>query len=190
MKFQILLIALFAASCQSQQQKNVQKQNGAIKDSSKTQAQQAVDRSIVDIGRVWFQVSVTKNDTPYMHYEGAWPVLLMSNNFATLQLIASKDLMSVSNMLTIYMKGLPTGKVPVVLSGNEKGTVNMIMSPVINGSYDIPISPDKGFLEITKNTGSVLSGTFEAKAVDDNKNNFLLTGNFFNVKVNDEDKTK
>jgi len=29
-----------------------------------------------------------------------------------------------------------------------------------------------------------------AKAVDGNRNNFLLAGNFLNVKINDEDKTK
>jgi hypothetical protein len=100
------------------------------------------------------------------------------------------SLMSISNMLTIYMQGLPTGKVSVLPSGGEKGNVSMVMSPVINGSYDIPILPDEGFLNITKNTGSLLSGSFEAKAVDDNKNNFLLTGIFLNVTVTDSDKIK
>ena len=146
--------------------------------------------SVVDTGQVWFNVTVIKNDTPYIHYEGDWPLLLMSNNSVTIQLSASKKLMSITNMLTIYMHGLPTGKVPVVLSGREKDKVSMVMSQVIDGNYDIPILPSEGVLNITKNTGKVLSGSFEAKARDANKDNFLLTGTFLNVGVNDAQNIK
>ena len=146
--------------------------------------------AIVDTGQVWFNVTVTKNDTPYIHYEGDWPLLLMSNNSVTIQLSASKKLMSITNMLTIYMHGLPEGKVPVVLSGREKDKVSMVMSQVIDGNYDIPILPSEGFLTITKNTGKILSGNFETKAIDADKNNFLLTGAFLNVGVNDDKNIK
>ncbi len=146
--------------------------------------------AIVDTGQVWFNVTVTKNDTPYIHYDGDWPLLLMSNNSVTIQLSASKKLMSITNMLTIYMHGLPEGKVPVVLSGREKDKVSMVMSQVIDGNYDIPILPGEGFLNITKNTGKVLSGSFEAKAIDANKDIFLLTGTFLNVGVNDDKNIK
>ena len=146
--------------------------------------------AIVDTGQVWFNVTVTKNDTPYIHYQGDWPLLLMSNNSVTIQLSASKKLMSITNMLTIYMHGLPEGKVPVVLSGREKDKVSMVMSQVIDGNYDIPILPSEGFLNITKNTGKVLSGSFEAKAIDANKDIFLITGTFLNVGVNDDKNIK
>jgi hypothetical protein len=145
---------------------------------------------IVDTGQVYFNVSITKNDTPYIHYEGDWPLLLSSNNSSTVQLAASKKLMSITNMLTIYMHGLPAGKIPVVLSNRDADKVSMIMTPVVNGNYDIPIMPGEGFLNITKNTGKVLSGTFDAKAVDANKNVFLFTGTFLNVGVNDDSHIK
>jgi hypothetical protein len=139
---------------------------------------------------VYFKVDITKNDTPYINYEGNWPLLLSSNNSSTIQLAASKKLMSITNMLTIYMHGLPSGKVPVVLSNREADKASMVMSQVINGNYDIPIMPDEGVLNITKNTGKVLSGNFEAKAIDANKNKFLFTGVFLNLGVNDDSNIK
>ena len=153
---------------------------------NKPQKESNIEPAIVDSGQTWFSVSITKNDTSYIHYEGEWPLLLSSNNSSTIQLAASKKLMSITNMLTIYMHGLPTGKIPVIISGRDPDKVSMVMSQVINGNYDIPILPSEGFLNITKNTGKILSGNFETKAVDANKNNFLLTGTFLNVGVNDD----
>lgn len=145
---------------------------------------------IVDSGQVWFRVNVTKNDTPYLNYEGDWPLLLSSNNSSTIQLAASKKLMSISNMLTIYMYGLPSGKMPVNISCRDEKNVCMVMSQVIKDRYDIPILPGEGFLNITKNTGKILSGNFETTAIDTDKNNFLLTGTFLNVGVNDDKNIK
>ncbi len=163
--------------------------NTGIKD--KPQEEQIkTEPAIVDSGQVWFRVNVTKNDTPYIHYEGTWPLLLMSNNSVTLQLSQSKKLMSITNMLTIYMHGLPKGKVPISITGRDTNTVSMGMSQVINGHYDIPILPGEGFLTITKNTGKVLSGNFESKAVDADKNKFTVTGAFLNVGVNNSDYIK
>ena len=157
---------------------------------NKPQKESNIEPAIVDSGQTWFSVSITKNDTSYIHYEGEWPLLLSSNNSSTIQLAASKKLMSITNMLTIYMHGLPTGKIPVIISGRDPDKVSMVMSQVINGNYDIPILPSEGFLNITKNTGKILSGNFETKAVDANKNNFLLTGTFLNVGVNDDKNIK
>lgn len=81
----------------------------AIIDNNKPQKESKKEPAIADSGQVWFSVSITKNDTPYIHYEGDWPLLLSSNNSSTIQLAASKKLMSITNMLTIYMHGLPTG---------------------------------------------------------------------------------
>jgi hypothetical protein len=160
------------------------------KDSSAPQKKINSKLDIIDSGQVFFNMDIIKNDSPYMHYEGTWPLLLSSNNSSTIQLSESKKLMSITNILTIYMHGLPTGKVPVVLSNRDTNTVSMVMSQVINGNYDIPIMPSEGFLNITKNTGKVLSGNFRAKAVDANKNNFLLTGIFLNTGVNDDKNIK
>lgn len=184
----IIFVLVAFVGCKSKTGNN-EKSTAAVKTDTVI-ATKPTPPQIVDTGQIYFTVSVTKNDTPLIRYAGAWPLLLMSNNFATLQLIASKDLMSVSNMLTLYMYGLPTGKVPIIPSGGKAGDVNMIMSPVINGAYDIPILPSEGFLDVTENTGKVLSGNFEARAVDDKQNKYLITGAFLNVPVNGSDHLK
>src|SRR5688572_6320335 len=134
----------------------------------------------------WFRVRITKNDSAYMDYEGNWPVFLESKNSATLQLSRSKNIMSVSDILTIYMNGVPSGKAPIVLSNREKGTASMIMSPVTDGVYGLPISPTEGFLNISRNVNSVVTGNFEGKATDGNKDIYLFRGYFLNVKINPE----
>jgi hypothetical protein len=98
--------------------------------------------------------------------------------------------MSITNMLTIYLHGLPSGKVDVVLSNREKDKASMIMSQVINGNYDIPIMPSEGYIDITKNTGKILSGNFETRAIDANKQTFVVTGAFLNVGVNNDSYIK
>ena len=183
----ILLLMIFTG-CQPRAKNS--KKSVAVIDNNEPQKEVKKEPVIVDSGQVWFSVNITKNDTSYIHYEGDWPLLLSSNNSSTIQLAASKKLMSITNMLTIYMHGLPSGRVPVELSCRDEHKVCMVMSQVINGNYDIPILPSEGFLNITKNTGKNLSGNFETKAVDANKNNFLLTGAFLNVRVNDDKNIK
>ena len=58
------------------------------------------------------------------------------------------------------------------------------MVPVENGVYGLAISPDTGFLEITKNEndGKLISGYFEAHATNANKVSFQFKGQFMNVK--------
>jgi hypothetical protein len=141
---------------------------------------------IVDTGQTWFRVRITKNDSAYMDYQGSWPVFLLSGNSATLQLSKSKKIMSITDILTIYMNGMPSGKVPIVLSNREKGTASMIMSPVTDGAYGLPISPTEGFLNITKNVDSVVSGAFDGEAVDGNKDTYLFKGYFLNARINPE----
>jgi hypothetical protein len=82
------------------------------------------------------------------------------------------------------MNGMPSGKVPIVLSNREKGTVSMIMSPVTDGAYGLPISPTEGFMNLTKNVNEIVSGNFEAKAIDANKDVYLFKGYFLNTKIN------
>jgi hypothetical protein len=168
---------------------NLKKQTANI-DSTKQKELIKSEPEIVDGGQVYFKVAVTKNDTLYIHYEGTWPLLLSSNNSTTLQLAASKKLMSITNMLTIYMHGLPSGKIPIVISNRDTNTVSIVMSQVTNGNYGIPILPTEGILSITKNTGEILSGNFEAKAIDADKNKFTVTGAFLNVGVNDDKNIK
>lgn len=177
----IVLIAVFE-QCQSSAKKN-QNRNSEVKSiTPKTIADKK--SQIIDTGQVWFNITVKKNDTLYLHYEGQWSWLLSSNNFSTLQLSGAKDPMAVSHTVTIYMRGLTTGKFPVTLQGEK---VSIVISPVVNGSFDIPILPTEGFLNITKNTGKLLSGSFEAKAVDDKNDQYILTGDFLNAIVHDAD---
>lgn len=184
-----IILALFLISACNDSKDKTNTTN--VSDSATSQKElEKKEPEIVDTGQVWFRVNITKNDTPYIHYEGDWPLLLMSNNSVTLQLAASKNLMSITNMLTIYMTGLPTGRIAIDLAGGQKDKASMIMSEVINGRYDIAILPSEGYLNITTNTGNILSGNFETKAVNDKNEKFLLTGLFLNVPVNDSDKIK
>jgi hypothetical protein len=178
-----IILLILVAGCNNND-KNINTKT-AINDTDSIATEiKTTEVAVVDSGQVWFSVSVTKNDTPYIKYEGDWPLLLSSNNSTTIQLAASKKLMSITNMLTIYLHGLPVGKVDVVLSNREKDKASMIMSQVINGNYDIPIMPSEGSINITKNTGRILSGNFNGKAVDAYKNVFILTGVFINVEAN------
>ena len=140
--------------------------------------------TIVDTGQTWFKVNITRNDTPYLDYEGSWPVFFLSNNSATLQLSKSKNIMGITDIITIYMNGMPSCNVPIVLSNRDKGTASMILSPVTDGAYGLPVSPTEGFLTITKNVDSIVSGTFEGKGIDLNNDVFLFKGYFLNAKIN------
>ncbi len=75
-------------------------------------------------------------------------------------------------------------------SGRDKNKISMLMIQVIDGAYDIPILPSEGVFTVTKNTGTVLSGNFEAKAIDADKNNYKLRGQFLNIEVNNSDYIK
>lgn len=190
--FFFICVSLIILSCKNDQQQNT-KESAFTKDTlaaaEKPQPEQKVvkeDLVVVDTGQTWFRVKITKNDSAYMDYEGSWPVFFESNNSATLQLSRSKKIMSVTDILTIYMNGVPSGKAPVVLSNREKGTVSMIMMPVTDGAYGLPISPTEGFLNITKNVNSVVTGNFEGKATDGNKDIYLFKGYFLNAKINPE----
>lgn len=142
--------------------------------------------TVVDTGQTWFRVKITKNDSLYMDYEGSWPVFFLSGNSGTLQLSKSKQIMSITEILTIYMNGMPSGKVPVVMSNQQKGTVSMIFMPVNDGAYGLAISASEGFFNITKNVNEIVNGNFEAKANDLNNDVYMFKGYFINAKINPE----
>ncbi len=50
--------------------------------------------------------------------------------------------------------------------------------------------PSEGSINITKNTGKILSGNFEARAIDANKQTFVVKGKFLNVGVNNDSYIK
>src|SRR5918993_5744958 len=143
-----ICVSLLILSCTNGGQQNTPKDTTAIKDSpavvTKSEPEQKIVQdqlAVVDTGQTWFRVKITKNDSAYMDYEGSWPVFFLSNNSATLQLSKSKAIMSVTDILTLYMNGVPSGTVPIVPSNREKGTASMIMSTVTDGAYGIPILP-------------------------------------------------
>lgn len=141
---------------------------------------------VADTGQTWFKVSVTRNDSSYIEYEGTWPVLLTTKGFATLALTASKGALEISHGLTFYMYGWPPaiGRVSIIPGASKPGETSLIMVPVENGAYGLAISPDSGFVEITKNDndGKLISGYFEAHAINEKKDNFQFKGQFLNVK--------
>lgn len=185
---------LIILSCKNDTKQNTVQEATATKDSTvvaaKSQSEQKIikqeELAVVDTGQTWFRVKITRNDSAYMDYEGSWPVFFLSGNSATLQLSKSKKIMSLTPILTIYMNGMPSGKVPVLLSNREKGSASMIMMPVTDGAYGLPISPTEGFLNITKNVNEIVSGNFEGKGVDLNKDVYLFRGYFLNAKINPE----
>ena len=140
---------------------------------------------IVDTGQTWFRVYITKNDSVFMDYEGSWPIFFLSNNSATLQLSKSKQIMGITEILTIYMNGMPTGPAPILASNRDKGTVSMIMSPVEDGAYGLPIWPSEGTFNLTKNVDSIVSGNFQGKGLDINTNDeYVFKGYFLNTRIN------
>ena len=185
-------VLLSILSCKDEQQKTTVQEIAGTKDTGtvvvKPQAEQQIvkeeDMPVIDTGQTWFRVRITRNDSAYMDYEGSWPVFLLAGNSATLQLIKSKKLMSISDGLAIYMNGMPSGKVPVVPSNREKGTVSMIFMPVNDGAYGLAITLTEGYLNITKNVNSVVNGNFEGKGADLNKDIFVFKGYFINTKIN------
>ena len=190
-KLFFICVSLFLISCNNdQQQTKVQEKvstkdtNTAVKKIPPEQKKVEEQLAVVDTGQTWFRVKITKNDSAFMDYEGSWPVFFLSNNSATLQLSKSKNIMGITDILTIYMNGMPTGKVPIVPSNREKGTASMIMSTVTDGVYGIPILPTEGSLNVTKNVNSIVSGDFEGKAIDTNKDTYLFKGYFLNAKIN------
>lgn len=190
-----LIIAFLILSCKDDQQKTVTQETSATKDTiavgppQQPSGQELTKDDLVpvaDTGQTWFRVRITRNDSAFMDYEGSWPVFFLSGNSATLQLSKSKAIMSVTDIATFYMNGMPSGKVPIVMSNSERGTASMIFMPVNDGAYDLAISASEGFLNITKNVNEIVTGNFEAKAVDLDKNNYLFKGYFLNTKINPE----
>ena len=190
-----LSIVFLILSCKDHQEKTATQQTSSTKDTiSVAQPQQPPGQTltkddlvpVADTGQTWFRVKITKNDSAYMDYEGSWPVFFLSGNSATLQLSKSKAIMSVTDIATFYMNGMPSGKVPIVMSNSERGTASMIFMPVNDGAYGLAISASEGFFNITKNVNEIVNGNFEAKAVDLDKNNYLFKGYFLNTKINPE----
>ena len=108
-KFFFLCCTLIILSCNNRQQANTSEGDSTTKENSTTAAnippeQTKVEEpiAVVDTGQTWFRVRITKNDSDFMDYEGSWPMLLTANNFATLQLSRSKNIMSVSDIF-IFM---------------------------------------------------------------------------------------
>ena len=141
---------------------------------------------VADTGQTWFKISVTRNDSSYIKYEGTWPVLLTTKGFATLAFTAEKGALVISHGVTFYIYGWPPaiGRTPIIHGASKPGETSMIMVPVENGAYSLSLSPDSGFVEITKNDndGKVISGFFEAHATNEKKDSFHFKGQFLNAK--------
>src|SRR5687767_13286263 len=131
MKLLTILFILIFTACQNSQSG---KKNETLDTTNKlSQVQTKTDQEIKtvnndlvpvkDTGQTWFRVKITRNDSAYLDFEGSWPVFFFHGNSGTLQMPKSKGLMTISPGISIYMNGMPTGKVPVVPSNSDKGTV-------------------------------------------------------------------
>lgn len=137
--------------------------------------------NIADTGQVYFKVDVTKNNQPYINYEGDYPVGSRYDSNFTIQLCASKHILEVSDMLNIdiYIKKITTGNFPVMVnSEQEKATMNM--TPLKGNSF----APGEGIVTITKYNDSLISGKFAAKGMDYDSNKMIIKGVFLNLKYN------
>ena len=183
----LICISMIIVSCNQQEKaarETTMSNDSAAAETGPKQKIAEEQLPVTDTGQTWFRVKITRNDSAYMDYEGSWPVFFLSGNSATLQLSKSRDIMGITDIMTIYMNGLPDGKVPVVPSNREKGTASMIMSPVVDGAYGLPIILSEGFLNVTRNVDSVVSGNFEGKAVDLDNKQYQFKGYFINAKIN------
>jgi hypothetical protein len=191
-KLFFIYISLIVLSCNNDKQKST-KETTATKDSAvadvkppEQKLSKAEELPIVDTGQTWFRVKVTKNDTAFMDFEGSWQAFFETNNSATLQMTKSEKVMSVTDGLSIYMNGLSQGKMEIVPSNREKGTASMIFMPLKDGAYGLAITANEGTLDIMKLDNEFVSGKFEAKALDLDKNAFFIQGYFINAKINPE----
>jgi hypothetical protein len=194
MKLTLLLFTLLLFSCTNVKQESSTETNApatteptVIAEKKPIETKKIDEEPLVaDTGQTWYKVSVTKNDTPYIKYEGTWPVLLTTEGFATLAFTAAKGALVISHGVTFYIYGWPPAidRTPIIHSASKKGETSMIMVPVENGAYSLAISADSGFFELTKNEndGKVISGFFEAHATNANKDSFQFKGQFLNVK--------
>ena len=151
----------------------------AKNDSEKIAGQKELN--IPDTGQVYFKVNVTKNNEPYINYEGDYPVGSRYDSNFTIQLCASKHILEVSDMLNIdiYIKRITTGNFPVMVnSEQEKATMNM--TPLKGNSF----APGEGSVTITKYNDSLISGKFAAKGMDYDSNKMIIKGVFLNLKYN------
>ena len=73
---------------------------------------------------------------------------------------------------------------PVVASNREKGTTSLIFMPLKDGAYGLAITANERSLDITKQENGIVSGKFEGKAIDLNKDAYVMKGYFINVKIN------
>jgi len=189
----VIAFALLLFSCTNEKKENTTETNAPATTESIATEKKPVETKkiedeplVADTGQTWFKVSVTKNDSAYIKYEGTWPVLLTTEGFATMAFTAEKGALVISHGVTFYMYGWPyaIGRIPIMVKASKNGEANMIMVPVENNAYGLSISPDTGFVEITKNenNGKVVSGFFEAHATNEKKDNFQFKGQFLNVK--------
>src|SRR4030095_6606475 len=188
MKLFFVIFFLFLLSCKNAEQEDaIEKklpnaETVLVKEKKTVEPKKVEEEPLVaDTGQTWFKVSVTRNDSSYINYEGTWPVYFTTEGFATLAFTASKGALVISHGVTLYISGLSSGRMPIVRS-EKKGEVSMIMIPEVNGAYSLPISPDTGFIEFTKNDGKVISGHFDAQSTKEYKDVYKFKGQFLNVK--------
>ena len=152
MKLLTILFILIFTACQNSQSG---KKNETLDTTNKlsqvqtksNQEIKTVNNDLVpvkDTGQTWFRVKITRNDSAYLDFEGSWPVFFFHGNSGTLQMPKSKGLMTISPGISIYMNGMPTGKVPVVPDCPPKslekkkeqyGTRNQAIAAPLNEVY-------------------------------------------------------
>lgn len=191
MKLILIAFSLLLFSCNNAKQENSTEINKPSTTDSATVEKIPVEPKKIDVeplvadtGQTWFKVSVSRNDTANINYEGTWPVLLTTEGFATLAFTAAKGASVISHGVTFYIYGWPPAisRLPIMKSASKSGEVSLIMVPVVNGSYSLAISPHSGFLEFTESDGKNISGYFEADATNENKDVYRFKGQFLNIR--------
>ncbi len=143
---------------------------------------------IADSGQQYFKVTVTKNNQPYIQYEGDFPIAMFDEANFNIQFPASKRMLKISHFLVLYFKGIAVGSFPVAPSGNEKGKPTIIFTPEKDGAYGIGVSMLSGTVSITKYSKQAVSGNIDAEGKDTDGNTIHIKASFINVKNNDLNK--
>ncbi len=176
----LILLCLFAVvGCQTSAEPKAG-EPAAKGESEKPVGQNAV--TVTDTGQIYFKVVGTKNNKPFISYEGDFPTATQQDTFFTVGLGASRDVAVWSDMLsiTIYIKHMATGSFPVVgmlYAVEGKATILLTSPKDWNASQ-----PKEGTVTITKFSGSQFSGTFEGKSINQEGAEMGLSGVFLNVK--------
>lgn len=120
-------------------------------------------------------VKVTRNDVTLANYQSGGGGAVLDEGTLFIEL-ASPDS---KHALTIDVPEARVGTWPLsVMAEKGKAVINFT-----SDTLPLPLSPEKGELQLTEATATSLSGSFTGTRVNDDGTRFTLTGTFLQLRV-------